>query len=360
MILPHTNILILVLMIAGMFCWGSWANTFKLARSWRFELYYFDFAFGLMLFALVYALTVGNLGFDGFGFMDSVMNAGKREWLFAIAAGFVFTLGNAFLLAAISAAGMAFAFPAALGTALVLGAIVSWAGMPEGNALYLWAGCLLVACAILADAMGYRALGRLRHEKLARAGKAKSTRRPSDLQGILLAIVGGLFLGCYPLLLQKATVAEIGLGPYAVWVFFAGGAVVVTLLVGMLLLNLSTQAEELSIADYFRATPKQHILGFAGGGLWCTGAVASFVAIYASTAPGTGGGLPAGAAPVGPVPIYALTQGAALLAAIWGILAWKELKDGDAGVKLPMALTLILFAAGVALIAVSPVIAGIK
>jgi hypothetical protein len=81
MILPHTNILILVLMIAGMFCWGSWANTFKLARSWRFELYYFDFAFGLMLFALVYALTVGNLGFDGFGFMDSVMNAGKRESL---------------------------------------------------------------------------------------------------------------------------------------------------------------------------------------------------------------------------------------------------------------------------------------
>jgi glucose uptake protein len=359
MILPHTNTLILVLMIAGMFCWGSWANTLKLARPWRFELYYFDFAFGLLLFALLYAFTMGNLGFDGFGFMDSVTNAGKREWLFAVGAGFVFTSGNVFLLAAISAAGMAFAFPAALGTALILGAIVSWADMSGGNALYLWVGCLLMACAILADALGYRALGRRRYEMLASAGKG-NTRRPTGIQGIVLAIVGGLLLGCFPLLLRKATVADIGLGPYAVWVFFGAGAMIVTLLVGMLILNLSTQGEELSIADYFRATPRQHILGLVGGGLWCTGAVASFVAIYANTAPGTGGGLPAGATPLGPTPIYALTQGAAILAAIWGILAWRETKDGGAEVKLLVALTLILFAGGVALIAVSPAIAGVK
>src|ERR1035438_3035999 len=90
MILPHTNSMILTLMIVSLFCWGSWANTFKLAGKWRFELYYFDFAFGLLLFALIYAFTIGNLGFDGFGFMDNIMNAGKREWMSAIGAGRVF------------------------------------------------------------------------------------------------------------------------------------------------------------------------------------------------------------------------------------------------------------------------------
>jgi glucose uptake protein len=360
MILPHTDFLILVLMIVSMFCWGSWAITFKLAGKWRFELYYFDFAFGLLLFALIYAYTVGSLGFDGFGFMDSAMNAGKREWLYAVGAGVVFNVGNMLLLAAISAAGLALAFPVALGTALILDAILSWTAYPGGNPLLLSVGCMLVAGAIIADAIGYSVLGRLRHEALAKAGRAKSTRRPTDLKEIVLALIGGLLLGCITPLLQRATVTDVGLGPYAVLVFFGMGVVVTTFAVGMFLLNLSVQDEELSISAYFKSTARQHILGLAGGGLWCTGAIASFVAIYANTAPGTGGGLPAGATPVGPTPIYALTQCVALVAAIWGLLFWKEGEGGNLGVKLATALTLILFAGGVALIALSPVIAGPK
>jgi glucose uptake protein len=355
MILPHTNSMILVLMIVSMFCWGSWASTFKLAGKWRFELYYFDFAFGLLLFALIYAFTTGNLWYDGFGFMDNIMNAGKREWMYAIAAGIVFNFGNVLLLAAISAAGMALAFPVALGTALVLGVLENYFTSPGGNALYLSAGCLLVVGAVLADETGHRALGRLRHEELAKAGKAKSTRRPSDLKGIMLALVSGLLMHLFSPLLQKAMAPDVGLGPYAVWVFFGVGVLVSTFALGMFLLNLSMQGEELSISAYFQSTPKQHILGLAGGGLWCTGAVASFVAVYANTAPGTGGGLPAGATPVGPALGYAVAQSAALLAALWGILVWKEGKGGDFRVKLLMALTLILFAGGVALIALAPV-----
>ena len=360
MILPHTNSMILVLMIVSMFCWGSWASTFKLAGKWRFELYYFDFAFGLLLLALVYAFTMGNLGYDGFGFIDSVMNAGKREWLYAIAAGVVFNFGNLLLLAAISAAGMALAFPVALGTALILGALLNYVTGPGGNAILPFVGCLLVVGAILADATGCRALGRLRHEELAKAGKAKSTRRPSDLKGIMLALVGGLLYHLAAPLLQKATLPDIGLGPYAVCVLFGVGVLVSTFALGMFLLNLSMQGEELSISDYFKATPKQHILGLAGGGLWCTGAVAGFVAIFANTAPGTGGGLPAGATPVGPALGYAVAQSAALLAALWGILVWKEGKGGDFQVRLMTALTLILFAGGVALIALAHVFAAAK
>jgi glucose uptake protein len=216
-----------------------------------------------------------------------------------------------------------------------------------------------VAGAIVTDAIGYRSLGRLRHEALAKAGKAKSTRRPADLKGIVSALVGGLLLGCVPPLLKSATSGEAGLGPYSVWVFFGVGVVITTFAVGMFLLNLSMQGEELSIAAFIKSTPKQHMLGMLGGALWCTGAVASSVAIYANTAPGTTGGLPADATPVGPTVIYAVAQSAALLAALWGLLAWKEGKGGDLGVKVMTALTLILFAGGVALIALSPTITAV-
>jgi glucose uptake protein len=168
-----------------------------------------------------------------------------------------------------------------------------------------------------------------------------------------MALAGGLLLGCVPLLLQKATVAEIGLGPYSEWLFFSAGAVGATLAAGMFLLNLSMQGEELTITAFLKATPRQHILGILGGGLWFTGTLAGCVAIYSNTAPGVNGGLPAGATPVASAPIYALAHGAALLAAIWGILAWKENKGGNATVRLMTGLTLVLFAGGVELIALS-------
>ena len=355
MILPHTNFSILVLMVVSMFCLGSWANTFKLAGKWRYELYYFDFAFGLILFTLVYALTVGNMGYDGFGMMDSLMNAGKQQWLFAFGAGVVFTFGNMLLIGVVSTAGMALAFPVAMGAAIILGAILNWASGPVGAPHFLWSGCLLVAGAMAADTVGHVELLRQRHEALAKGGKAKTTRRPLDLKDTVMALVAGLLLGSVPLLLQKATVADIGLGPYTVWLLFGVGAVLATLMAGMFLLNLSMQGEELSLTAFIRSTPREHLLGMAGGALWITGTLAGSAAIYANTAPGVNGGLPAGATPVGSAPVYALAQGAALLAAIWGVLAWKEEKGGDFSVKLMTGLTLVLFAGGVALIALSGV-----
>jgi glucose uptake protein len=342
-------------MVIGMFCWGSWANTLKLAGKWRFEMYYFDFALGLLLFALIYAATVGNLGFDGFGFVDSILNAGKREWAFAIGAGVVFSIGTILLLAAISAAGMALSFPVALGTALIFDAIFGWATAYHTNSALMWPGCLLVLGAIVANTIGYGALTGLRHEALAKAGGAKSTRRPSVFQDIALALVSGLFLGGVLPMLRRAIFSGVGLGPYAVWGFFAAGLVGMTVLVGGVLLSISVQGEELSIAAFFQSTPKQHLLGLAGGALCCTGLVASFVGIYSNTAPGFLGGLPAGATPVNQTTMYLLRQGGTLLAALWGILVWKEEKGGNLGVRILMALTLVLYAGGMALVALSPV-----
>src|ERR1035438_4960767 len=111
MILPSTYFAALCLMIVSMLCWGSWANSFKLTKNWRFELFYFDYAGGVLVAALIAALTFGTLGFDGFSFQDDLRHAGLRQDAWALVAGGGFNLAHKLLVAAISLAGTAVPFP---------------------------------------------------------------------------------------------------------------------------------------------------------------------------------------------------------------------------------------------------------
>src|SRR3954467_12986499 len=111
MILPTTYATAMLLTILSMICWGSWANTFKLTRNWRFELFYFDFSLGVLLTAVIAAFTLGTMGSDGFQVMDDLLQSGKRNVFLGFVGGAVFNLGNMLLLAAISVAGMAMSFP---------------------------------------------------------------------------------------------------------------------------------------------------------------------------------------------------------------------------------------------------------
>src|SRR5271157_445986 len=126
MILPQTHTAVLFLMILSLLCWGSWANSYKLAGKWRYEIYYLDFAAGVALFAFLCAFTVGNLGFDGFSFIDDLMHAGKRQWLYGFMGGVIFNLGNMILMAAISVAGMAVAFPVGIGVAIIVATALAY------------------------------------------------------------------------------------------------------------------------------------------------------------------------------------------------------------------------------------------
>ena len=281
MILPQTHAAVLFLMILSLLCWGSWANTYKLAGKWRYELYYFDFAAGVVVAAFLYALTVGNLGYDGFSFMDDLMHAGKRQWLFGFMGGVIFNLGNMILMSAISVAGMAVAFPVGIGVATIVGTALAYAARSTGNPALLFAGCVLIAAAIVAAALAYRFHAILRHEVLARAGKAASTRRPSSIKGIVLALVSGLLLGSFFPLVDKAREGEIGLGPYAVAAVFAMGVFLSTFVFNVFLMNLPVEGEPLEMPDIFKSTPRQHLLGLVGGALWCTGMVASLAAASA-------------------------------------------------------------------------------
>jgi len=343
MILPQTQTAVLLLMILSLLSWGSWANSYKFAGKWRFELYYVDFALGVAIAAFVYAFTVGNMGYDGFSFMDDLMHAGKRQWLYGFMGGVVFNFGNLLLMAAISVAGMAVAFPVGMGVATILGTVLAYAAKRTGSPLLLFAGCLLIAAAVVADALAYRMHAVLQHENLARAGKASSTRRPTSGKGIVLALVSGLLMGSFFPLVDKARETDAGLGPYAVAAVFAMGIFVSTFVFNVFFMNLPVEGEPVEVTDIFKALPRQHLLGLAGGGLWCTGMVTSFAAGSASVE-----------AHMGAVAGYFLAHGSALIAALWGILLWKEFKGADLRVKALAVFMFVLFACGLLLIAQAP------
>ncbi|MGA3241196.1 MAG: multidrug DMT transporter permease [Bryobacteraceae bacterium] len=340
MILPQTYAVTIFLMVFSMLCLGSWASTYKASR-WRFELYYFDFSFGLLVAAAILAFTVGSMGFDGFTFLDDMLHAGKRQWFFAFTAGVVFNLANMLLMAAIAVAGMTVAFPVSAGLALIAGVVIGRFQQPTGNPLMAFGGCVLVFVAILVAGAAYRFINEIRHEAKARAGKSKSTKRPVAVKGVVLSLLSGaLMAGCYPLL-AKAKEGEAGLGPYSVAMIFAGGAFLSTFVFNLFFMNLPIEGDPVDFMEYFQSSPRAHGLAVLGGVIWCLGIVAALVAASAENVR------------IVPSLSYGLSQAPALIAVLWGALVWKEFRDGDARTKSLVALMFILFTVGVTLVSLA-------
>ena len=345
MILPSTYLFSMLLLILSMLCWGSWANTYKLAGpKWRFELFYYDFAVGVFLATLIAGFTFGSLGWDGFSFLDDIRNAGKRQDLFAFLGGCVFNLANMLLVAAISLAGMSVAFPICIGLALVIGTVWSYFLNPVGNPALLTAGCVCVLIGIGVDALAYKTHALTKLVGLAQQGKTKSTKKSFSSKGILIAIVGGLLMGSFYPLVELAKAPEVGLGPYGVAFVFAGGVLFSTFVYNLFFMNLPVQGKPVDFSEYFKGTAKAHYMGVLGGMLWSAGAITNFVAARAE-----------GPAQVGPAVSYAMGQGATLISALWGLMYWKEFAGADPRVKTLVTTMLVLFVIGLALVSVAPV-----
>src|SRR5579859_1833985 len=147
------------LCVVTMLCWGSWANTRKLARKdWRFELFYWDYALGVLLLTLALGLTLGSTGGAGRSFLADLQPASGASVGSALVGGAIFNLANILLVAAIEIAGMAVAFPVGIGLALLIGVIVNYLAEPVGNFALLAVGVVLVTLAIVLDAVAYRRL----------------------------------------------------------------------------------------------------------------------------------------------------------------------------------------------------------
>lgn len=334
MILPTTYEVALLLLIVSMLSWGSWANTFKLARNWRFELFYFDYAFGVLLLALLAAFTFGSMG-DNLSFSDNLMIAGKRHMAYAFAAGCVFNFANMLLVAAISLTGLAVAFPVGIGLALVIGVVWNYLLQPAGNPYLLFGGALLVVFAIIVDALAYGRHGR----STGTASKGVSAK------GLVISLISGVLMGSFYPLVQMSMATEVGLGPYSVGVIFGAGVVLSTIVLNLYFMNLPVEGDPVPPNAYFHGSGRNHLLGLLGGMIWCLGAITNFVAASASAQADV---------QVGPAVSYALGQGATMISVLWGLLVWKEFRGATSQVKMLLALMMVLFLAGLGMVSVAP------
>jgi glucose uptake protein len=366
MYLPTTYGAALLLTILSMVCWGSWANTQKLSGKWRFELYYWDYAFGVLLCAVIAAFTFGSMNGAELGVMDTLALTGKRKIAWGLAGGVVFNLANLLLVAAISLSGLAVAFPIGIGLALVIGVIWNYALNPQGNPTLLFGGAALVVLAIIVDAIAYKTHARSRAKASAPVTAAAAPapapsrdpyrhRRPSAPapsgpsgpgKGIVISLISGVLMGSFYPLVQLGRAGEDGLRPYADALFFAIGVFASTFLFNFFFMLMPVEGEPVTLSQYFRGTKKQHLLGVLGGLIWCVGAISNFVA---SSAPPS--------VQVGPAISYAMGQGATMISALWGLLVWKEFRGARSRVRTLLAVMLVLFVLGLGLISIAPLYA---
>ena len=326
---PEAYAIALAFMLGSMLCWGSWANTMKLTPGWPFQLFYWDYVFGVVLATLLWGLTLGSYGTSGVPFLADLSNADGAHVLSAIGGGIVFNVANLLLVAAIDLAGLAVAFPIGIGLALVVGVVLNYIVEPRGNPILLFLGVGLVLLAIVIDALAYR-----RRE----AGRAKASKR-----GIQLSLVCGVLMGSFYPLVARATQGTGGLGPYAVAFVFSLGVLLCSLPVNSFLMRRPlTESAPVGFRDYFSASFQWHAWAVLGGAIWATGAVLNFVASHAAI--------------VGPAVSYAIGQGATMVSAVWGVFIWREFKDAPADSRRLIPLMFVFFLAGLAAVAIAPIV----
>jgi len=320
-------------MLLSMVCWGSWANTQKADAGWRFELFYLDYNLGLLACAAVLGLTFGNLhpGAPD-SFFANLSSASPRSLLEALAGGVVFTIGNLLLVAAISIAGMAVAFPVGSGLGLVLGAVLNYLVAPSGNPVLIFSGIALVCAAIALDALAYRD-----HAKTAGAGASTSTAK-----GLILSIFGGIGAGLFYPLIAKSLTGAGHLNPYTVNVVFGLGAAVSAIPVAYVFMRWPVAGAQLRLHDYFAGRVSLHAWGVFGGLVWGVGTLANFVA---SSVP-----------MIGPATSFSMGEGNTMISALWGVFVWREFSGATRGTRLLLALMFFAFLLGLTSIALAPVV----
>jgi len=232
---------------------------------------------------------------------------------------------------------MAVAFPACLGTAMLVDGICRFVLNPGGNVALLVVGMAVTLGAVALDVAVFRMHGLEKLLDLAREGKTKSTRKTVSLKPIALSVTAGLLLGSLNPVINLARAGENGLGPYSLGFVFAAGVLFSTLVFNLFFINLPVEGEPADMIVYFRAQMSLHGVGLLGGIIWYGGAVATLVAARAE-----------GAAYVMPALSYAITSAAVLVGTLWGIAVWKELESTNPAVKTWLGLVLILLAAGIA------------
>lgn len=315
-----------ILCVVTMLCWGSWANTQKLAqKSWRFELFYWDYVIGILLMSLIFSFTLGSNGSLGRGFVEDLRQAEISNIGNALLGGIIFNAANILVVAAISIAGMSVAFPIGIGIALVLGVLINYMAKPQGNSSWLFAGVCLITIAIVINAFAYR--------------KKASQNQKVPTKGIVISVIGGVLMALFYRFVSSSMVGnfehpESGLlTPYTAVFIFSAGILISNFIFNTILMRKPFEGNPVSYSQYFKGLTKEHLTGILGGMIWCIGMTFSIIA----------------AGKAGFAISYGLGQGATLVAALWGVFIWKEFK-GVKNTTFQLANMFILFFIGIGMI----------
>jgi glucose uptake protein len=310
-----------------MLCWGSWANTLKLAsKEWPFPLYYWDYAIGLVLTSLLLGLTIGSVGSEGRAFVADLRQASGGALLSAFVGGVVFNIANLLIVAAVDVAGLAVAFPVAIGLALVIGVVVNYLATPLGSPGLLFTGVGLVVAAILVDARAYAKL---------------PSAKGATGKGLALSVLAGLLMGFFYRFVAASMITDfrspqVGkLTPFSAMLVFTVGVLVSNFLWNTLFMYRPVSGAPTTYGEYLtKGNLRLHLVGVLGGFIWCFGMTMSLIASEQA----------------GFAISYGLGQGATMVAAAWGVFVWKEFEGAPRGTGRFIAAMFLLFVTGLATI----------
>lgn len=135
----HNYFLAITLCFLAMVCWGSWQNTRNVIRQpWRFELFYWDFTIGILIFSLLSVFTLGSIDPSNRTFLQDIAQAQIRFMLPAMLGALSGTWGRCSLRQGLPPQGWLSLFPS-VGDWLDIGyrGQLHWeAGRRSGLALY--------------------------------------------------------------------------------------------------------------------------------------------------------------------------------------------------------------------------------
>ncbi len=333
MIVIHSYFVAVLMCVITMLCWGSWANTQKMAsQKWAFQLFYWDYSLGVLILALILAFTMGSSGEQGRSFLADLAQADGRAIGSALLGGAVFNIANLLIVVAINIAGMAVAFPIGIGLALVIGVIVNYVATPVGHPVFLFAGVLMVVVAIILDAVAYR--------------KSSGGKMSATTKGIVVSVLGGILMGFFYRFVAASMAADFAapeagkLTPYTASVVFAVGLFLSNFIWNSFFMYRPVSGEKATYAGYFRkGNPRLHLIGILGGVIWSLGMTFNIIA----------------SGQAGFAISYGLGQGATLIAALWGVFIWKEFGKAE-GLKGTLATMFLFYLAGLALIIIARLI----
>jgi glucose uptake protein len=321
MFTPQTFAVALVMMIAAAVCWGSWANTFKGVKNYRFELFYWDYAIGIFLIAIILALTMGSTGHDASSFVNNVESADRSNIVSTLIGGAIFNLANLLLVAAIDMAGLAIAFPVSIGIALVVGVLLSYSLEQKGNPTFLGIGVICALVAVILDGKAYANLG--------------TVGRNVSRKSLITCVVSGVLMGLWNPFMTYAMTRGNSLSPYSAAVFLTLGALLSCFIWNLYFMRHPLVGEPVSLGGFFRGSASEHLLGLLGGAIWGAGTVFSL----------TAGKL------TGQAISYAIGQSAPMVAALWGVFAWKEFAGSGSRAKLYLGLMFVFYGLAILLVA---------